>query len=147
MAEKTKKSAKKAPSAKTMEDKEPKAEKEVEIKEEVKVSPDEKYAWVRPGIVVKIHQKIKELNPKGEEKERIQVFEGIVIARRKNKGIDSMITVRKESDGVGVERIFPLHMPSIANIEPVRKFKTTRAKLYYLKGYKKKLKEDKSFKV
>ncbi len=72
---------------------------------------------------------------KEEEKERIQVFEGLVIARRGRKGAETF-TVRKISFGVGVERIFPLYSPNIAGIEVVRKGKVRRAKLYYLRTKK-----------
>ncbi|MCK4554256.1 50S ribosomal protein L19, partial [Candidatus Parcubacteria bacterium] len=85
--------------------------------------------------------KIKELNPKGEEKERIQFFEGMVIARKHGKQAGATITVRKISDGVGVEKIFPLNLPTITKIEIKKQARVRRAKLYFLKrGYKKKLK-------
>ena len=93
---------------------------------------------IRPGDTVKVHQKVKE-----KEKERIQVFEGVVIARKHGKGISATITVRKISSGVGVEKVFPLHSPNIEKIDLVRKGKVRRAKLYYLrtaKGQKAKLK-------
>ena len=93
---------------------------------------------VRPGDTIKVHQKIKE-----GDKERIQVFEGIVIARKHGKGVSAMITVRKVLDGIGVERIFPIHSPAIEKIEVIRSGKVRRAKLYYLrtaKGKKAKLK-------
>mgnify|MGYP001590407440 CR=1 FL=1 len=96
---------------------------------------------LKSGQVVRVHQRIKELNSKGEEKERIQIFEGTILSHRGGKGMGATITVRKVSGGVGVERIFPLHLPTIAQIEVVKAFKTNRAKLYYLKGYQKKLKE------
>jgi len=102
-------------------------------KEQLKDLPD-----IRPGDTIKVHQKIKE-----GDKERIQIFEGIVIARKHGKGISSTITVRKVVDGVGVERIFPVHSPALAKIEVVRHAKVRRAKLYYLrtaKGKKAKLK-------
>lgn len=98
-------------------------------------------AAIKPGQLVRVHQKIKELNPKGEEKERIQIFEGLVLARRGGQGPNATITVRKVSNGVGVERIFPLHLPTITNIEVVKQFKVRRAKLYYLRRYGKKVKE------
>jgi large subunit ribosomal protein L19 len=104
-------------------------------------SNEPRFANIKPGQQVKVHQKIKELNAKGDEKERIQIFEGMVLARHGGKGVDATITVRKVSDGVGVERIFPLYLPTIANIEVVKTYRTNRAKLYYLKGYTKKLKE------
>jgi len=93
---------------------------------------------IRPGDVVKVHQKIKEGG-----KERIQIFEGLVIARKHGQGITSMITVRKVVEGVGVERIFPVHSPSLSKIEVVKSSKVRRSKLYYLrtaKGTKARLK-------
>ncbi|MBU1038860.1 50S ribosomal protein L19 [Patescibacteria group bacterium] len=107
------------------------------------VAPTEKkdFSHIKSGQLVKVHQKIKETNTKGEEKERIQVFEGLVLSRRGGLGTNSTITVRKVSHGVGVERIFPLHLPTIADIEVLKTFKTNRAKLFYLRDYKKKLKE------
>lgn len=99
------------------------------------------YPNVQPGQIVRVHQKIKELNPKGEEKERIQVFEGMVLRRKHGSEQGATITVRKISDGIGVEKIFPLHLPTIENIEVVKKYKVKRANLNYLKNYHKKLKE------
>ena len=83
----------------------------------------------RPGDIVKVHVRIRE----SEEKERIQVFEGVVIAR-KGGGINETFTVRKVSYGVGVERIFPVHSPRIEKIEIVAPGKQRRAKLYYLRN-------------
>lgn len=81
----------------------------------------------RPGDSVRVHARIKE-----GEKERIQIFEGVVIRRRKgNTG--ATFTVRKISYGIGVERIFPLHSPSIDRIEIVTRGKVRRARLYYLR--------------
>ena len=94
---------------------------------------------IRPGGTVKVHQKIKE-----GDKERIQIYEGVVIARKHGKGISSTITVRKVVDGVGVERVFPVHSPSLSKIEVVKSGKVRRSKLYYLrtaKGKKAKLKK------
>lgn len=97
---------------------------------------------LRPGQTVRVYQKIKELNSKGEEKERVQYFEGIIIARKHNKEIGATITVRKVSDGIGVEKIFPLNLPTITKVEVKKIAEVKRAKLTFLKkGYKKKLKE------
>jgi len=97
---------------------------------------------IKPGMTIRVYQKIKELNIKGEEKERVQYFEGIVIARKHGNEIGATITVRKISDGIGVEKIFPLNLPTIEKIEIKKRAKVRRAKLYFLKrGYKKRLKE------
>ena len=97
---------------------------------------------VRAGVTVKVHQIIKEKNTKGEEKSRIQVFEGIVLSRHGGAGKNATITVRKvASGGIGVERIFPLWSTAIENIELAKSAKVRRAKLHYLKDYKKKLTE------
>ena len=79
------------------------------------------------GDTVKVHVKIKEGN-----RERIQVFEGTVIAK-KHGGIEETFTVRRVSYGVGVEKVFPMHAPSIEKVETVRHGKVRRAKLYYLR--------------
>ena len=81
----------------------------------------------RPGDTVKVHVKVREGN-----RERIQLFEGVVIGRQ-HGGLRENFIVRKISNGVGVERIFPIHCPSIDKIEVVRLGKVRRAKLYYLR--------------
>ena len=81
-----------------------------------------------PGDTIKVHQRVIEGN-----KQRIQVFEGVVIARRGSR-TNASFTVRKVSYGIGVERIFPLHSPNIERIEVTRQGKVRRAKLYYLRG-------------
>ena len=97
---------------------------------------------LKPGMTVRVYQKIKELNSKGEEKERVQYFEGIIIGHKHGKEIGATITVRKISEGIGVEKIFPLNLPTITKIEIKKQAKVKRAKLYFLRsGYKKKLKE------
>ena len=101
----------------------------------------ERFVAIKPGQVVRVHQKIKEMNAKGEEKERIQIYEGVVLSKRGGRGANGTITVRKVSNGVGVERIFPLELPTITNIEIVKQLKVRRAKLYYMRGYGKKIKE------
>jgi large subunit ribosomal protein L19 len=93
-------------------------------KKSVKIVPD-----IKPGMTVKVHQKIKE-----GDKSRVQVFEGIVISRKHGSGPASTITVRKIASGVGVERIFPLHSPNVEKFEIVKTSKIRRAKLYYLRG-------------
>ena len=82
----------------------------------------------RPGDTVRVHAKVVE-----GTRERIQIFEGVVIAR-KGAGISENYTVRKISNGVGVERIFPIHTPRVEKIEVVRYGKVRRAKLYYLRA-------------
>ncbi len=84
----------------------------------------------RPGDTIRVHVKIKE-----GDKERLQAFEGTVIARN-NTGMSETITVRKVSFGQGVERIFPLHAPVVDHIDIVRTGRVRRAKLYYLRGLK-----------
>jgi large subunit ribosomal protein L19 len=80
-----------------------------------------------PGDTVRVMVRVRE-----GEKERLQAFEGVCIARR-GGGIDETFTVRKISAGVGVERIFPLHSPAVAEVELVRKGRVRRAKLYFLR--------------
>ncbi len=80
------------------------------------------------GDTVRVHVKVIE-----GTRERVQVFEGVCIAR-KNRGVNSSFTVRKISHGEGVERVFPLHSPRIAEIEVVKRGVVRRAKLYYLRG-------------
>ena len=105
-----------------------------------KVAPD-----IKSGDTVKVFQKIKEGG-----KERIQVFEGLVLAKKHGKGIGSTITVRKVIAGIGVERIFPVNSPMIEKIEVLKRAKVRRAKLYYLrsaKGRKARLKKKEFAKV
>ena len=84
----------------------------------------------RPGDTVKVHVKIKE-----GDKERIQAFQGVVISKKKCS-LRSSFTVRKISFGVGVERIFPLHSPTIDRVEIVQRGRVRRARLYYLRNLK-----------
>jgi len=104
------------------------------IKPYIKDLPD-----VRPGDTVRVSQKIKE-----GDKERVQVFEGLVIARKHGKGISATITVRREILGIGVERVFLIYYPIIVKIEVLERGKVRRANLYYLrevKGKKARLKK------
>lgn len=86
---------------------------------------------LKAGYTVRVHQKIKDVSPDGKEKERIQIFEGQVIKTSGGKGMNGTFTVRKISSGVGVERIFPLHSPSIEKVEVVKESLARKAKLYY----------------
>jgi large subunit ribosomal protein L19 len=81
-----------------------------------------------PGDTVRVHVRIKE----SETKERLQAFEGVVIAR-KGGGVRETFTVRKTSFGVGVERIFPMHGPIVGKVEVIRRGRVRRAKLFYLR--------------
>ena len=83
---------------------------------------------VEIGDMVRVHVRIKE-----GARERIQVFEGLVIAK-KHGGVSETFTVRRVSYGIGVEKVFPVHAPNIARVETVRRGKVRRAKLYYLRG-------------
>lgn len=83
---------------------------------------------VQPGDTVRVHLKIKE-----GDKERIQIFEGLVIATHAGKSLDATFTVRKESFGVGVERVFPLHSPRILKVERIKQSKVRRSKLYFMR--------------
>ncbi|MGE0154691.1 MAG: 50S ribosomal protein L19 [Reyranellaceae bacterium] len=93
-----------------------------------KLAAQRKVPAFEPGDTLKVHVKVTE-----GDRERVQVFEGLCIAR-KNAGINSSFTVRKISYGEGVERVFPLYSPRVDEIEVVRKGVVRRAKLYYLRG-------------
>jgi len=104
---------------------------------------------IRPGDTVRVYQKIPasakaQARKKKGDQEKTQIFEGIVLARKHSKEMGATITVRKEISGIGVERIFPLHLPTIEKIEILKRGRTRRAKLYYLrtaKGKKVRLKK------
>lgn len=99
---------------------------------------------IKPGMLVRVHQKIVDINPKGEEKERTQVFQGMVLAHKHGTEAGATITVRKVSGGIGVEKIFPLAMPSLTKFELVRTYRVRQAKPYYLRTTKKRLVEIKA---
>lgn len=82
----------------------------------------------KPGYTVKVHQRIKEGG-----KERVQIFEGLVIARKGGTGANATFMVRKIASGVGVERIYPLHSPNIVKLEVVKASDVRKAKLYYVR--------------
>lgn len=91
---------------------------------------------LRSGDTIRVYEKIKE-----KEGERVQVFEGVVMAVRHGRGLNGTFKVRKISGGVGVEKTYPLHSPTIQKIEVVKHDKVRRAKLYYLRDLKKKRKK------
>jgi large subunit ribosomal protein L19 len=97
---------------------------------------------VQAGDTVRIYQKIKEVVKKGkakaEKKEKIQIFEGLIIAKKHGKEIGATITVRKIISGIGVEKTFPIHSPIVEKIEFIKRGKIRRAKLYYLRTAKSK---------
>lgn len=99
----------------------------------------EKIKQLKAGQTVRVHQKISE-----GDKERIQIFEGIILSHKGGSQKGATILVRKESKGIGVEKIFPLYSPAITKIDIVKFAKVRRAKLYYLRSYKKKLSEKKA---
>jgi len=94
---------------------------------------------LKPGMVVKVHQKIRE-----KDKERIQIFEGIVLALKSGNEAGATVTVRKVSKGYGVEKIFPIHSPNVAKFEFVRQMKVRQSRPYYIRKGRKKLKEVKA---
>ena len=107
--------------------------KKIEQAQIEKLRGDKKIPAFKSGDTVKVHVRIKD-----GDKFRIQVFEGVVIARDGGEGNNASFTVRRESYGVGVERKFPLYSPAIAKIEKVRTGKVRRAKLFFLRGSGKK---------
>jgi len=126
-------------------------ETEAEEPKEEKKNPTE--AWIekiegakeiKPGMTVRVHERITDTNSKGETKERLQVFEGIILYLR-NAGISRTMTVRKVSKGFGVEKIYPINSPVVAKIEVIKIAKVRRANLRYLgnlkRRFKRKLKE------
>lgn len=104
-----------------------------EIKKAVKKIASKKPEFslldVKPGYTIRVHQKIQE-----KDKQRIQVFEGLVIARKHGREPGATATVRKIVQGIGVERIFPIYSPMISKVEIVKRSKVRRAKLYYMRN-------------
>lgn len=119
--------------------------REEQTEEEPEVAPEDveeiPHQNIRPGMVVRVHEKIKDISPKGQERERVQVFEGLVLGV-KGSGVSRTMTVRKDSKGWMVEKIFPLSSPNLDKIEVIKQYKVRRAKLSYLRGrFKRKLRE------
>jgi len=97
-------------------------------------------AELKPGMIVRLHEKIQDVNAKGEARERMQVFEGMITAVR-GAGASRSFTIRKESNGYGVEKIFPVTSPAVSKLELVKAYKVRRAKLGFIKDFGRKLKE------
>ncbi|NQV12596.1 50S ribosomal protein L19 [Candidatus Uhrbacteria bacterium] len=111
-----------------------------EAPEEAK-STELPYRNLKPGMTVRVHETIKDFNSKGVERERVQVFEGVILGFGGSEHTRT-ITVRKVSGGIGVEKVYPLSSPHVAEIEVVKEVKTRRSKLWFLrKGFKRRLKE------
>jgi large subunit ribosomal protein L19 len=106
------------------------------MSEEAKQIPE-----LRAGMVVRVHEKIKDVSPKGEERDRIQLFEGTVLGTR-GSGNSKSFRVLKNSDGWQVEKIFPLRSPNVAKIEVLKQMKVRHAKIDFLKrAFTRKIKE------
>jgi len=101
---------------------------------------------VETGMTLRVHQKIKDVSPSGEEKERVQVFEGLVINIGGHANSRTM-TVRKIASGVGVEKIFPLNLPSISKLVLVKKVKARKKSIEYVRKSTKRMKEIKEVKL
>lgn len=111
-----------------------------ELIDRAQVKSMKKIVDIRPGYTVRVHQKIRE-----GDKERVQIFEGVVIKINSGRGVDKTFTARKVVQGIGVEKIFPLHSSNIVQIEIKKQSKVRRAKLYYTRerfGKKARMKGD-----
>lgn len=95
---------------------------------------------IQPGMIVRVHEKIEDVNAKGEKRERIQVFEGLVLGLS-GSGMSRNFRVRKVANGYGVEKIYPIASPNIQKIEVVKTYKVRRAKLSFIKDFGRKLRE------
>lgn len=95
---------------------------------------------IKPGMVIRVHEKIEDVNAKGEKRQRIQIFEGLVLGVR-GAGESRNFTVRKVTNGFGVEKIYPIGSPNITKIEVVKQYRVRRAKLSFIKDFGRKLKE------
>lgn len=96
---------------------------------------------LRSGMFVRVHERINDVNSKGEKRQRVQIFEGLLIGMR-GANVSRTMTIRKNAKGWMVEKIFPLSSPNIEKVEVVKQFRTRRAKLTYLRdNFRRKLKE------
>lgn len=98
-------------------------------------------AQTEPGMVIRVHQTIKDVNDKGETKERVQMYEGLVTRRRAGNEAGATVTVRKIAEGVGVEKIYPVSIPSVKKVELVKRYKVRRANLQHVRHSTKRMKE------
>lgn len=119
-------------------------EEEQQLPEPVYKSKLIDFDELKPGQTVRLHERIIDISPKGEERQRVQVFEGMIIGLR-GSGVSRTLTIRKLSGGVAVEKIYPINSPVIAKIELVKTARVRRAKLTFLRNlkqrFKRKLKE------
>lgn len=92
------------------------------------LAQENKFSGIKPGWTIRINQRIKE-----GSKTRVQAFEGMVISQKHGQEAGATICVRKVTDGIGVEKTFPIFLPSIESVKVIKKTKTRRAKLYYLR--------------
>jgi large subunit ribosomal protein L19 len=141
VVEETKKETAPAPEEKEVKES---ATEEKKVDEETKTEMPYKaklegFSDLKPGMTVRVHERIKDVSPKGEERERIQVFEGMILWL-KSSGMARTMTVRKSSKGFAVEKIYPINSPVVAKVELVKQAKVRRAKLGYLKNLKKRFK-------
>lgn len=95
---------------------------------------------IQPGMIVRVHEKIEDVNAKGEKRQRVQVFEGMVLGIG-GSGISKNFIVRKVTNGYGVEKIYPVSSPNIEKVELVKAYKVRRAKLSFVKDFGRKLRE------
>lgn len=95
---------------------------------------------IQPGMVVRVHEKIEDTNAKGEKRERVQIFEGMILGMS-GSGMSKNFTIRKVTNGYGVEKIYPVSSPNIQKIEVVKTYKVRRAKLSFIKDFGRKLRE------
>lgn len=109
--------------------------------DQITLPADIKPEQIKTGMTIRLHQKIKEIDPNGKEKERVQVYEGLVI-KVHGAGISKTMTVRKISaNNIGVEKIFPLTLPSVVRIELIKVAKVARKNIGFVRNTKKRLKE------